>query len=297
MVNRESCLTRPEDTVHGSSPFPRVGLIGFGAIGRCVAQALQRGEAGNAVLTAVLVRDTVKYVARSDEVVTELLAGQAAVFTDDPERFLARPLDLVVEAAGQDAVRMYAERALRVGMDVLVVSIGAFTDDALYARLCDLAERGDGRLLLAAGALPAVDWMQAAALAPVTSVTITQTKPVSSWQRTPAESLVDLAGLSQPVCFFTGTAREAAHTFAKSSNITAMLALATVGMDMTRVRLVADPGLGRMHTLIEFVGDAGEVTVEWRSTPSEANSSTSADVPLSVIKAIRNWAGDVVVGV
>jgi len=128
-------------------------------------------------------------------------------------------------------------------------------------------------------------------------VIITQTKPVSSWQGTPAEALVDLTSLSHPACFFTGTAREAAHTFAKSSNITAMLALATVGMDATQVRLVADPGAGRMYTRIEFVGDAGEVTVEWRGTPSDANPSTSADVPLSVIKAIRNWAGDVVVGV
>ncbi|MCJ7551896.1 MAG: aspartate dehydrogenase [Anaerolineae bacterium] len=279
------------------SSSPRVGLIGFGAIGQRVAQALQRGEAGNAVLAAVLVRDIAKYAPRSGETVTELLAGQGVIFTDDPARFFASPLDLVVEAAGQDAVRTHAEPALRQGTDVLVVSIGAFTDDALYERLRDLAEKGDGRLLLAAGALPAVDWMNAAAMAPVSSVTITQTKPVSSWQGTPAEELVDLAGLSQPACFFTGTAREAAHTFAKSSNITAMLALSTVGMDATRVRLVADPGAGRMHTRIEFVGDAGEVTVEWRGTPSESNPSTSADVPLSVIKAIRNWAGDVVVGV
>jgi len=283
--------------VHRSSPFRRVGLIGFGAIGRRVAEALQRGEAGNAVLAAVLVREAAKYAPQSDEFVAELLAGRGVVFTDDPEKFFAGSLDLVVEAAGQDAVRRYAGPALSMGMDVLVVSIGAFTDDALYARLRDVAERGDGRLFLAAGALPAVDWMQAAALAPVSSVTITQTKPVSSWQGTPAEALVDLAGLSQPACFFTGTAREAAHIFAKSSNITAMLALATVGMDMTRVRLVADPGTGRMQTCIEFVGDAGEVTIEWRGTPSEANPSTSADVPLSVIKAIRNWTGDVVVGV
>jgi len=120
--------------VPGSSSFPRVGLIGFGAIGRRVAWALQSGEAGNAVLAAVLVRDISKYVARPGEVVTELPAGREVVFTDDPRRFLAGPLDLVVEAAGQDAVRMYAEQVLRTGVDVLVVSIGAFTDDARCRR-------------------------------------------------------------------------------------------------------------------------------------------------------------------
>jgi len=57
------------------------------------------------VLAAVLVRGIAKYVLRSDEVMTELLADQGVVFTDDPEQFLARPLDLAVEVARQDAVR------------------------------------------------------------------------------------------------------------------------------------------------------------------------------------------------
>ena len=269
----------------------RVGLIGYGAIGRAVADAIWTGKVGRATLSAVLVRDRARY-----HPVVAPAERRGTFLTDDPERFFAAGFDLLVEAAGQGAVRAYAEPALQAGHDLLVVSIGAFTDDALYARLTELARNGDGRLLLAGGALPAVDWMQAAALAPVARVLIAQTKPVASWRGTPAEEMVDLDELAGSTCFFTGTAREAAHTFPKSSNITAMLALATVGLDRTEVRLIAEPHGDRMHTRIEFVGDAGSVTVEWQGTPSATNPSTSADVPLTVIKAIRDWTGDLVFG-
>lgn len=96
-------------------------------------------------------------------------------------------------------------------------------------------------------------------LADVHRVTITQTKPVASWRGTPAEGRVDL--------------------------------------DATQVRLVADPTATAMHTSIEFKGEAGEVSVEWRGVPSAGNPSTSADVPLSVIKAIRNLSSPVWFGV
>jgi aspartate dehydrogenase len=179
----------------------------------------------------------------------------------------------------------------------LVVSVGAFTDEGLYHELRDLAAKSGRRLLLASGALPAVDWMHAAALGGTTSVSITQTKPVTSWAGTPAEDLIDLRRVLEPACFFTGSAREAAGRFAKSSNITAMLALATAGLDGTEVRLVADPTRTAMHTRVTFEGPAGSVRVEWEGVPSERNPSTSADVPLSVIKAIRNLTAPVCIGV
>lgn len=280
----------------GVAPL-RIGLIGFGAIGREVAAALRTQRVGRAVLRAVLVRDLGRYASAGDGLAAGLIADREVLFTDDGDAFLTAELDLVVEVAGQAAVRQYGARVLGAGLTLLVVSIGAFTDDDLYAELQQIAANRAGRLWLAGGALPGVDWMQSAAQAPVRSVTITQTKPVASWVGTPAAKLVALADLTAPTTFFDGTAREAAATFAKSSNITAMLALATVGLDATRVRLVADPTGDRMHTRIDFDGDAGAVSVTWEGRPSASNPSTSADVQLAVIKAIRNLTADVVLGV
>ena len=99
------------------------------------------------------------------------------LFTDNPDDLYNLPIDLVVEAAGQDALRMYGHQVLARGLDLLVTSIGAFTDDNFYHALAQAAASSGARMLLASGALPAVDWMAAASLAGVERVSITQSKP------------------------------------------------------------------------------------------------------------------------
>ena len=276
---------------HTPHPCP-VGLIGYGTIGRAVADALLAGRAGGARLAAVLVRDVNKYWGD----MPFSTSPPPVTFTADADTFFDCDFDLLVEAAGHAAVRRYARRGLEKGADVLIVSVGAFTDDALYHELRALAEETGRRLLLPSGALPAVDWMSAAALAGDCTVSITQTKPVASWRGTPAEEMLDLGCVSGPACFFTGSARQAAARFTKSSNITATLALATVGLDQVQVRLVADPARTSMHTRVDFEGAAGSLHLEWEGVPSQRNPSTSADVPLSVIKAIRNLTSPVCFG-
>jgi aspartate dehydrogenase len=260
-----------------------VGLIGHGAIGRAVARAIAEGRAGNVALKAILCRDVHKH--------RENKSSSAQVnwtFTDDAETFFRIPFDLVVEAAGQDALRQYGTRVLDSGRHLLITSIGALTDDAFFGRLVESAQKSDARIFLISGALPAVDWMGAAALAGACSAAITQAKPAASWRGTPAAEMIDLDGLKRPTCFFEGTAREAASRFPKSSNITAMLALATAGLDKTKVKLVADPTRSEMHTVIDFRSEVGNLRVEWNGVPSETNPKTSADVPFTVIKALRN---------
>ena len=275
----------PRNTPGAGKRLPlRVGLIGFGAIGRTVADAMVNGRAGNAKLVAVLCRTPDKHRQAGCPAAT----APDILLTDSPDEFLAVPMDLVIEAAGQDALRMFGHQTLAKGIDLMVASIGAFTDDAFYQELIRAAENRDARVMLVSGALPAVDWMAAASLAGVEGVSIRQSKPVSSWKSTPAAEMIDLDRLEEAACFFEGTAREAARRFPKSSNITAMLALATAGLDHTRVQLVADPANARMYTSILFDGPAGRLRIEWHGIPSEKNPSTSADVPLTVIKALRN---------
>lgn len=260
----------------------RIGLIGYGAIGRVVADAIIDGRAGATTLVAVLCREPAKHPP---------IAGVR--FTADRDAFFAANAELVVEAAGQDALRAFAAPVLAAGRSLLVTSIGAFADDAFFEATRDLAERGGGRLLLASGALPAVDWMASAALAGECTASITQAKPVASWRGTPAEALVALERLREATCFFEGTAREAGQRFPKSSNITAMLALVTAGLDRTKVRLVADPTRSEMHTHIEFASAAGRLAVDWHGVPSLLNPRTSADVPLNIVKALANLTSTV----
>ena len=271
----------------------RVGLIGFGAIGQAVADGIAAGHAGNARLVAVLEQFAQDYRAAGHRLATE----PTVTFTEDAARFHAAEFDLAVEVAGQEALKSHALDVVQRGRDILVASIGAFTDEVFFDRLLQGAAEHGAQVLLTSGALPAVDWMSAASLAGEGTVSITQSKPVESWRGTPAASMIDLDGLRVATCFFEGSARDAASRFPKSSNITAMLALSTAGFDKTSVKLVADPTSARMHTSIEYRGTVGSLRVEWEGVPLPKNPSTSADVPFAVIKGIRNLCSTVHYGI
>jgi aspartate dehydrogenase len=267
-----------------------VGLLGYGAIGSEVAEAIDRGVAGRTVLRSILCRDLDKHAA-------DVKHHSGVIFTNDPQKFFDSPAQIYIEAAGQDVLREYGPRILEFGCDLIITSIGAFTNDAFFNQMVDTADKYDSRMLLASGALPAVDWMSAAAPSGVESISITQIKPVKSWIHTPASELVNLHTLAESTCFFEGTAREAARMFPKSSNITAMLALATIGLDHTRVKLFADPINPQMKTIVEFKSKVGHLTVECQGIPTQKNPSTGANVPLSVIKALRNMTSTVFYGI
>ena len=132
----------------------RVGLIGFGAIGREVAEAIHDGRAGRAELVSVLVR--------SPEKIEPGCARRLGCrFTTDAADFLDSAMDLVVEAAGHDALRSYAEAVLRADKDLMVAAVGAFADDGLWERVSRLAHDRGRRVYIPSSGhrRPRPDWL------------------------------------------------------------------------------------------------------------------------------------------
>ena len=292
-------------------PARRVGLLGLGAIGETVARALTNpvaaapgepaeevGGVEGTVLVAVLVTDCQKHT----EKLTWLNGGTGRVLlTSDPEEFFAAGCDVVVEAAGQESVSQFGEQALKAGTDLIISSTGALTDDSLRDRLHAAARSAaGGRLHLASGAMPGLDWMQAVSMGAggAQLVSVTQSKPPYSWYGTCAEGAVraitdwDEQG---PLTVFEGVARDAARQFPKSSNVTATLAFATAGLDNTRVKLVADPK-PFFSTLVELQSQAGTIRIQAEHQPSSTNPRTSADVALSILRSLRATCSPFVVG-
>lgn len=271
----------------------KVGIIGLGAIGGHVANCIDKGEGGQSELVALLCRDKKKYLTLNETQSTHF----KSLITDNIDDFFASKPDIVIEAAGQETLNQYGIKVLEKGIDLLVSSMGLFTNDDVLNTFIATAEQSGAKILLSAGALPALDWMSASSLSEVKSVTITQVKPVVSWENTRAEELIELSKITVPTCFFEGTAREAANIFPKSSNISAMLALATKGLDNTIVKLIADPINPIMNTLIDFDSAVGQLQVSCQCIPSETNPSTSTGVPLAILKSIRNLSSPITYGV
>jgi aspartate dehydrogenase len=261
-----------------------VTLIGYGAIGQAICQRLKSHA-------RLRIRHVVVREARLAQVQAQLdggacAPGALAVSSVPPE---AR---LVLECAGHEALAAHVLPALARGLECAVLSIGALSDARLAERLEKAAAMGGGRLHLLAGAMGGIDALAAAAQSGLREVTYTGRKPPLGWMGTPAADLLDLAGLKEPAVFFSGTAREAARLYPRNANVAATVSLAGLGLDATRVRLMADPGVSdNIHTL-QARGDFGELELTLRGRPLPDNPKTSALTVLSALRFLNNRVAD-----
>ncbi len=261
----------------------RVGLIGYGQIGRSLHRAIAEGLAGPDVeLAMVLVRDP----SRGRELVAEVAV------TDELERFLDSEIEIVVEVAGHAALRAYVQPVLESGRSLLTVSVGAFADHAFLESVEALASDVGQRVLIPSGAIGGLDMISAAALAPLQSVTHTTRKPPAAFS---AEQLAGAAVAAEAKLLFDGPAREGVGRFPENVNVAAAVSLAGIGLDRTRLRVFADPQVRRNVHEVEVVGHFGRLSVRVENEPSE-NPKTGRVVPLSVAKALRNLSAPIVVG-
>ena len=253
----------------------RVGLIGYGTAACQVESGLRGGVAGSASLRAVLMRSP--RTSTPDDV----------LFTTDRDRFLAEPLDVVVELAGQEAVRQHGEAVLLAGKDLLVLSIGALADDELCERLTRATGSNGAHLLLPSGAIGGLDALSSAALGGLDEVTLTTRKPPDALQTGTERDAALTEATDEAVLLFEGPARDAVRHFPANVNVAAALSLAGVGFDRTQVRIYADPTVSRNTHEVRARGWFGELTFTIQNVPTE-NPKTGRITALSVLKTLRD---------
>ncbi len=262
----------------------RVGLLGFGAIGKRVAETAASGQLEGIKLVTALVRSP------------RASAGDGPDITHDPDWFFRYRLDVVVEGAGHQAVRDHAVRALENGADLYVTSVGAFTDTALLDRVVDAARVNDCRVYLPSAGIGGLDMLASLAQGGLDEAVITVRKDPGSWKGTPGEALVDLDSLSRPHTLFDGSVREGAKLYPQNVNISAATALAGIGLDRTRVVIVADPTIATHVCEITARGPLGSMRFVEDLVPSPENRKTSTLVGHAIVKTLRNRMATLVIG-
>ena len=264
----------------------RVAIGGLGAIGKVVAQYLDRGIDGIA-LAAVSARD----VARAKAAIS----GFARPVPVLPLARLGEEADIVVECAPAALLRELAEPALAHGRRLMVLSCGALLDTL---DLVDLARRHGGRIFVPSGALLGLDAVVAAAEGGMSSVHMVTRKPPRGLLGAPylEENAIDIAGLSEPKRVFAGTAREAARGFPANVNVAAALALAGIGPDRTTIEIWADPSVTRNIHRIEVEAEAARFSMQIENVPSAENPRTGRLTALSVIAALKKLSSPLAIG-
>ena len=211
------------------------------------------------------------------------------------ENLLAARPQAVIEAASHDAVREHVAPLLEAGVGVVVLSAGAFADEALRVAAERAAERGDALLYVPSGGIGGLDALKTACLAGVDEVSIQVAKPPRAWKGIPyVEQLgVDLEALTAPAILFEGPAREGVPHFPQNVNIAAVLSLGGIGMDRTRLKVVADPGLTLNTHTIRVSGSAGRMTVVLENVPAPENPKTSWLACYSALAALETLGSKV----
>lgn len=254
-----------------------IGIIGCGFIGTTIAHYLEHMDRVGSI----------HLIDASDEITLKLsstLNKAKAYPLGDMERLIGAS-DLIVEAASQEAVAEYSEMVLGSGKDLMVLSVGALSDNGLWEGMKASATKNGGRIFIPSGAICGLDGIGAASISGLGSVSLTVRKPPGS---------LSLVGdVLEETVLFEGSAREAVSRFPKNVNVSAAIALAGAGFENTRVRIIADPRAERNTHTIEVRGRFGEINLELRNLPSETNPRTSYLAPLSVISMI----GKIVTGI
>jgi aspartate dehydrogenase len=266
----------------------KVGLAGFGNVGRDLAKRLSASAIPEMQLVAVSARDLAKAGAAAQEISPSLRVVPL------PE--LPGLCDVVVECATADSFAEIARLVLGQGKSLICVSAGGVPS---CPDLVELARKHGARVRVASGALPGLDIIRCAAEGTIRKVHLkSRIKPSSmAHEQYVLERGHDFEKRppKEPILIFEGTAGVAAGHFPRHFNVAVALSLAGIGFDRTTVEIWIDPDVpGAVHQ-VELDGEEISLTMTSRNRPSE-NPRTSRIVAPSIIAALRAMVAPLVAG-
>lgn len=197
------------------------------------------------------------------------------------ESFLRSPTDIVVEAATVEAAKKWAEIVLLKGKDLLLSSVGALADGAFYEKITRIARQNEANVYLPSGAIGGIDIIQSAnALGGLKKVSLTTRKS--------PQSLGFQETIEQEKVVFEGKAKDAIQQFPKNTNVSIILSLAGLGVEKTKVTIIADPKVDRNTHIIVAEGTFGTFQFKVENEPMPDNPKTSYLAALSILSTLQN---------
>jgi aspartate dehydrogenase len=237
----------------------KIGLIGCGAIGTVLAEAIERKII---ICDELVIFDT--DAAKAQKLKREL-TFRVKIASNVDELIASKP-KVIVEAAGQQAVRDYYNKLAESNSEIIIMSTGA-----LLSLSAD-----DPKVHFPAGAIGGLDAIAAAANAGIDEVTITSRKNPKALNKTNSEEAI----------IFEGTAKEAVRQFPREMNVAATLAL-TVKPVQVKVKVISDPKVIRNTHEINVKWRYGEMALRFANDPHPENPHTSALAAWSAIKLLQ----------
>lgn len=241
-------------------PLKKVGILGCGAIGSLIAQAVES-----------------KIVECDELILYDYNTGKAeklhksshvkSIVVESVDEMIANKPTIIVESASQQAVKQYLPKILKAGIEVLVMSVGALLDSEQSSRLVHTPS----------GAIGGIDAIASAALAGIYEVSLVTRKNPQALGTDERRATV----------VFDGDAETAVQLFPREMNVAATLAL-TVRPTKVKVRVISDPKIARNLHEIKVIWKHGEMKFIFENEPHPENPGTSALAAWSAIRLLKD---------
>lgn len=256
----------------------RLGLIGSGSLGSIIANSISKDLKDDYELIGIQSSKVENAEKLASKVNSKAYSNLDEMIDDKP--------DYIIEAASLNVVKDYAVKILDNGINLIVLSVGAFADNVFYNEVEKVAKKRNCRVHLASGAVGGFDVLNSAVLMGDSSVEIITEKSPSSLNGAP---FLDGRELSEESVeeVFVGTAKEAIDAFPKNINVAVATGIATVGAANANVVIRSVPEmLSNSHNII-LEGDQVKISVRIESTPSPDNPKSSSLAAWSVISILK----------
>lgn len=268
------------------SPNKKVVVAGLGAVGLPVARWLSEGVDG---FDLVGVSGSTK----------ERAADKVKDFKNPPPVYDLDELvslgDIIVEGLPPAKFFDLAVPAVEQGKILVAVTVTRLLE---RPELVDRARETGARIVVSTGALAAFDAVKAASMGTINSLVMATRKPPQGLIKAPfvVEQGIDLSNLSEPLCLYSGTVRDAAAMFPANVNVAVALSLAGPGPDNTSYEIWADPAVERNTHTVKLDSDATTLEFTIAGVPTEENPATGKLTPLAVMATLEGLVSPLKIG-
>jgi aspartate dehydrogenase len=268
----------------------RVGIIGYGSIGKEIIAATSRNEIPNARIVALFDKESTVFNK------VDYDNGELNLFSDFDEFYnsdIYSNIDIIIECASKGAIKEYGKKIIDSKKDLIVLSVGAFSDEKYLIELQNLSNLNNTKILIPTGAIAGLDSIRSVKKY-LNTLTIVTTKNPKSLIGAPyfKSSKIRIDEILKETVLFEGNAVDAIELFPANVNVAVSVALAGIGLVKTQVKIVADPTLSVNKHEIVGEGTFGKIQIVVQNIPSPSNPRTSYLASLSAIECLRGLCNE-----
>lgn len=257
----------------------KLAIIGSGSLGSIIARVVAKDLNEDFEILGIFSGKLENAIKLSDEIGGKAYKTLDEIIDDKP--------DYIIEAASPDVLKEIGIKILANGIDLIPLSVGALAEKEFYHKVQTIARKYKSRLYIPSGAVGGFDVLRASMAMEHVDVAVTTEKSPKSLNGAP---FLNGRKLSEEDVeeIFSGDALEAIEHFPENVNVAVATALATTGVENTKVSINSIPGLKSNKHKIALSGETVKVEVIIETTPSKDNPKSSTLAAYSVIGLLKN---------